>query len=215
MKYTYVGFLVSVLGMSGLPPLVGFWSKDAILSSAFSAGEVQSVLLLLVFAFTALYSFRALLRVFHGKANWSKTPRESPPTMLVPILVLAVSVLTAWIILQAQPLLSSTSWTPEVSTLTASLTVLGICAALAYVVFIPNYQKVLGLIQSNGGLVGLRSLLHDGFWFDRLYALVYSGVLRPISIAVSYIQTGLVEANMGLVLLTASVLFALFALGVL
>jgi NADH-quinone oxidoreductase subunit L len=215
MKYTYVGFLVSVLGMSGLPPLVGFWSKDAILSSAFSAGGTQSVLLLLVFAFTALYSFRALLRVFHGKAGWTKTPKESPPTMLVPILVLAVSVLTAWVILQAQPLLSSTSWIPEAPTLTASLTVLGICAALAYVVFVPNYQKVLGLIQSNRGLVGLRSLLHDGFWFDRFYAWVYGGVLRPISTAVSYIQTGLIEANMGLILLTASVLFILFALGVL
>jgi NADH-quinone oxidoreductase subunit L len=215
MKYTYAGFLVSVLGMSGLPPLVGFWSKDAILSSAVSAGEVQSVLMLLTFALTALYSFRALLRVFHGKAGWTKTPKESPPTMLGPILVLAVSVLTGWAILEAQPLLSATSWTPGVSTLAASLGVLGICVALAYVVFIPNYQKVLGLVQSNGGLTGLQSLLHDGFWFDRFYAWVYSSVLRPISTAVSYIQTGLVKVNMGLILLSASVLFVLFALGVL
>ncbi|MFI5404839.1 MAG: NADH-quinone oxidoreductase subunit L, partial [Candidatus Gagatemarchaeaceae archaeon] len=37
MKYAYVGFLVSVLAMAGLPPLVGFWSKDAILGLAVSA----------------------------------------------------------------------------------------------------------------------------------------------------------------------------------
>ena len=28
MKYTYVGFFLSILAMSGLPPLIGFWSKD-------------------------------------------------------------------------------------------------------------------------------------------------------------------------------------------
>jgi len=215
MKYTYAGFLVAMLGMSGLPPLVGFWSKDAILSSAISAGAVQSVLVITVFAFTALYSFRALLRVFHGRAGWTKAPKESPPTMVVPIVVLAVSVLTAWVILQAQPLLSSTSWTPEAAPLAASLTVLGACAALAYFVFIARYQRVLGAIQSSKGLLGLQGFLHEGLGFDALYQWIYSGVVRPLSTAVSYIQTGLIEANMVLLLLAAAVLFALFAAGVL
>jgi NADH-quinone oxidoreductase subunit L len=215
MKYTYAGFLVAMLGMSGLPPLVGFWSKDAILSSAFSAGAAQSVLVVFVFAFTALYSFRALFRVFHGRAGWTKAPKESPPTMLVPILVLAVSVLAAWAVLQAQPLLSSTSWTPGASTLVTSLAVLGLCAAVAYFVFIPNYQKVLGAVQSRSGLLGLRNFLHDGLGFDRLYQGIYTAVMRPLSTAVSYVQTGLIEANMALLLLAAAVLFALFAMGVL
>jgi len=215
MKYTYAGFLIAMLGMSGLPPLVGFWSKDAILSAAMSAGAVQSILVISVFVFTALYSFRALLRVFHGRAGWTTAPKESPPTMVVPILVLAVSVLTGWAILQAQPLLSSTSWTPEVTTLTSSLAVLGACAALSYFVFIARYQRVLGAIQSSNALLGLRNFLHEGLGFDRLYQWIYSGVMRPLSTAVSYIQTGLIEANMALLLLAAAVLFALFAIGVL
>ena len=215
MKYTYVGFLVAVLGMSGLPPLVGFWSKDAILSSAFSAGAVQTVLMLSVFAFTALYSFRALIRVFHGKLVQAKAPKESPPTMLVPILVLAVSVLAAWAILQVQPLLSSTSWTPGASTLAGSLSVLGLSAVLAYSLFIPNYQRLLAVVQSNSAIAKLQSLLHEGFWFDRFYAWVYSGVLRPISWAVSCLQTGLIEDNMALLLLATGAVFTLFALGVL
>ncbi len=215
MKYTYVGFLVAMLGMSGLPPLVGFWSKDAILSSAFSAGPVQSALVLSVFAFTALYSFRALIRVFHGRAGNEKVPKESPPSMVVPILTLAVSVLAAWAILQAQPLLSSTSWVPGVDTLASSLAVLGICGAIAYSLFLPNYQRLLAVVQSNSALTGLRALLHDGFWFDKLYVWIYTGIMRPLSTAASYIQTGLVEANMALVLLAAGALFVLFAIGVL
>jgi len=215
MKYTYAGFLIAMLGMSGLPPLVGFWSKDAILSSAFSAGAVQSILVVFVFTFTALYSFRALFRVFHGRVGWTKAPKESPPTMVIPILVLAVSVLAAWAILQAQPLLSSTSWAPGASTLGTSLAVLGLCAAVAYFAFIPNYQKVLGAIQSRSGLLSLRSFLHEGLGFDRLYQWIYTGLMRPLSTAVSYVQTGLIEANMALLLLAAAVLFALFAIGVL
>jgi len=215
MKYTYAGFLIAMLGMSGLPPLVGFWSKDAILSSAFSAGAVQSILVVFVFAFTALYSFRALFRVFHGRVGWTKAPKESPPTMVIPILVLAVSVLAAWVILQAQPLLSSTSWAPGASTLGTSLAVLGLCAAVAYFAFVPNYQKVLGAVQSSRGLLGLRNFLHEGLGFDRLYQWIYTGVMSPLSTAVSYLQTGLIEANMALLLLAAAVLFALFAVGVL
>jgi NADH-quinone oxidoreductase subunit L len=215
MKYTYAGFLIAMLGMSGLPPLVGFWSKDAILSSAFSAGTLQSVLVSCVFALTALYSFRALFRVFHGKPGWTKAPKESPPTMVVPILALALSVLIAWAILQAQPLLSSVSWVPSAATLGTSLTVLGLCAALAYFAFLPDYQKVLGVVQSSRGLLALRGFLHEGLGFDRLYKWVYSGVLRPLGVAVSYIQTGLIRVNMALLLLAAVVLFVLFAMGVL
>jgi hypothetical protein len=86
---------------------------------------------------------------------------------------------------------------------------------LAYFVFLPNYQRVLGAVQSSRGLLGLRDFLHAGLGFDDLYQWIYSGVVRPISTAVSYVQTGLIEANMALLLLAAAVLFALFALGVL
>jgi NADH-quinone oxidoreductase subunit L len=215
MKYTYAGFLIAMLGMSGLPPLVGFWSKDAILSSALSAGAFQSVLVLCVFSLTALYSFRALFRVFHGKPGWTKTPKESPPTMVVPILILAVSVLFGWVVLQEQPLLSSVSWVPDATTFGASLTVLGLCAALAYFAFLPDYQRVLAVIQSNRGLLGLRDYLHEGLGFDLLYAWIYSGIMRPLSILVSYVQTGLIRVNMALLLFATAVIFLLFAMGVL
>ena len=215
LKFTYTGFLVAMLGMSGLPPLVGFWSKDAILSSAFSAGTVQAILVICVFAATALYSFRALFRVFHGKAGPWSSPKESPSSMLVPIGVLTISVLAGWAILQAQPLLSATSWVPDATTLSASLSVLAVCAGFAYFVFVPNYQRTVLTIRSSGFLRSAEGLLHDGLWFDRAYNWLYRSVLGPIAVAVSDIQTGLIEFNTVLVLLLAGLLFALFALGVL
>ncbi len=215
LKYTYVGFFVAMLAMSGLPPLVGFWSKDAILSSAFASGLLPSGLLLCAFSFTTLYSFRAVFRVFHGKAPEGKTPMESPPSMLVPIGTLTVSVLVAWWILQAQPLLSSTNWVPEASTLAASLVVLGAFAGVAYYFFLSNYRRTAGMFAAGGGLAGLRSFVHDGLWFDRLYNAAASGVVGTLSAASARIQTGLMRVNMALIVATAAAFFLLFAIGVL
>ncbi len=215
LKYTYVGFFVAMLAMSGLPPLVGFWSKDAILSSAFASGLLPSTLLLFAFSFTTLYSFRAVFRVFHGKAPEGKTPKESPPSMLVPIGTLTVSVLVAWWILQAQPLLSSTNWVPETSTLAASLVVLGVFAGVAYYFFLSNYRRTVGMFAVGGTLASLRSFVHDGLWFDRLYNAVVSGVVGTLSTASARIQTGLMRVNMALILAAAAVFFLLFAVGVL
>ena len=215
LKYTYMGFLVAMLAMSGLPPLVGFWSKDAILSAGFATGFLPSVLLLCAFSFTTLYSFRAVFRVFHGKAPEGKTPRESPPSMLVPIVVLTVSVLAAWVILQAQPLLSSTSWVPESSALASSLVVLGLFAGAAYYFFLRNYQRTVSMVSGSGALAGMRSFLHDGMWFDRAYGALVSGIVVPLSAAAARLQTGLIRANVSLILLAAGAFFLLFAIGVL
>ena len=215
LKFTYVGFLIAILAMSGLPPLVGFWSKDAILSSAVAAGDLPTAVLLVAFALTALYGFRVLFRVFHGPAYSGEAPKESPPSMLVPIGVLSISILAAWVLIQAQPLLSAQSWLPGADTLAPSLTVLAACFAVTYGVYLARYQKTVLLVRSSRGLTSLRDLLHDGLWFDRAYGMIYDGAIRPLASAVSYMQTGLVETNMALLLLAAGALFVLFALGVL
>ncbi|MDG7011092.1 MAG: NADH-quinone oxidoreductase subunit L [Nitrososphaerota archaeon] len=216
LKFTYAGFTVSILAMAGLPPLVGFWSKDAILSSAISAGLFPTLVLLAAFALTSLYGFRLLFRVFHGHPGEAvKSPSEPPLSMLVPIGALSVSILVAWYLIQAQPLLSSESWLPGPYALASSLSVIGASLAVAYFVYLSGYQRSAALIRSSRGLTSLRDLFHDGFGFDKVYGKAYDGALGPLASAVSRLQTGLVEANTALLLLAVGVLFVLFAVGVL
>ncbi|HKT22097.1 MAG TPA: proton-conducting transporter membrane subunit, partial [Nitrososphaerales archaeon] len=215
LKFTYLGFLISILAMAGLPPLVGFWSKDAILSAALAAGPLQSAALLIAFALTSLYGFRVLFRVFHGHAPEGAPPSESPRSMLAPIGALSVSVLAAWYLIQAQPLLSGESWLPAASPLVLSVSVLGGCLALAYAVYLAWYQKSAVVVGSSRALTGLRDFLHDGLWFDRAYGALYDGALKPLASVVSRLQTGLVESNTALLLLAVGALFVLYALGVL
>ncbi|HET9324960.1 MAG TPA: NADH-quinone oxidoreductase subunit L, partial [Gaiellaceae bacterium] len=69
---TYAATLIGALALSAIPPLSGFFSKDAILSSALASGTYGQILWVagLVGAFlTALYTFRMIFIVFWGEPS--------------------------------------------------------------------------------------------------------------------------------------------------
>ncbi|MBM3677691.1 MAG: NADH-quinone oxidoreductase subunit L [Actinobacteria bacterium] len=70
MPYTHAVFLIGTLALVGIPPLAGFWSKDAVLASALATGGGLGWVLyvggLAGALLTGAYSFRLYYRVFHG-----------------------------------------------------------------------------------------------------------------------------------------------------
>jgi NADH-quinone oxidoreductase subunit L len=89
LPVTFVTFFIGWLAIAGVPPLSGFWSKDEILAGAWSSGPAGPALWaigILVALLTAFYMTRQLIMVFFGPDH---TPRESPWTMLLPLVVLA------------------------------------------------------------------------------------------------------------------------------
>jgi NADH-quinone oxidoreductase subunit L len=95
MLVTTVTFLVGALGLSGVPPLAGFWSKDEVLGAAFHEGHFVMWALLLIGAFmTAFYTFRLVFLAFFGSPRMDKEVahhvHESPAVMTVPLVVLAI-----------------------------------------------------------------------------------------------------------------------------
>ncbi len=93
MPITAACFLVGSLALAGIPPLAGFFSKDAVLASMLGyAGKapVQGSIILIVglmtAVLTAFYMFRVYFGVFTGPG---KKYHESPKMMLVPMIVLA------------------------------------------------------------------------------------------------------------------------------
>jgi NADH-quinone oxidoreductase subunit L len=104
---TFPTFLAGALAISGIPFLSGFFSKDAILSSAFANGHYAVWGLGLAGAImTAFYMFRLVFLVFFGEERLSAEARhhvhESPPVMTVPLTILAVfSVIAGYVGLPA------------------------------------------------------------------------------------------------------------------
>ncbi|QFG70322.1 NADH-quinone oxidoreductase subunit L [Ornithinimicrobium pratense] len=96
VKITWITFAAGWLAIIGFPFTAGWYSKDHIIESAFSApgwqGWVFGLVALLGAGITAFYMSRLFFMTFHGKARWHDDahPHESPLTMTIPMMVLAV-----------------------------------------------------------------------------------------------------------------------------
>jgi len=106
MLTTTITFLVGALGLAGVPPLAGFFSKDEILAATFFEGHRLLFLILLAGAFmTAFYTFRLVFLAFFGAPRMSQEARrhvhESPAVMTLPLVVLAVLTVVAGVALGA------------------------------------------------------------------------------------------------------------------
>ena len=106
LPITWATFGIGTLAIAGLPFLSGFFSKEAVLGQAMAFAKHRSVasdlgnLAWVPFAFgivtagmTAFYMFRLFFSVFHGKPKNQEAyshAHESPLTMTVPLMVLAL-----------------------------------------------------------------------------------------------------------------------------
>jgi NADH-quinone oxidoreductase subunit L len=94
MKITYFTFLIGCLAIAGVPMFSGFFSKDAILLSAYEHNKIIWGIALLVAALTAFYMFRLLFLTFKGSFRGTEEQQhhlhESPSAMTLPLILLAI-----------------------------------------------------------------------------------------------------------------------------
>lgn len=86
---TYTLMWIGSLALSGIFPFAGFYSKDLIIEHAYSTDSFAFVISLVVAFFTAFYSWRLLLLVFHSQKQSKINIHEAPKIMLIPLLILA------------------------------------------------------------------------------------------------------------------------------
>ena len=101
---TYATMLIGSIAIAGIPPLAGFFSKDEILGEAFKNGFLWVWAIgILVAVMTAFYMFRLIGMTFWGKSRVDPAvePKihESPRTMTVPLILLAIPSVILGIIL--------------------------------------------------------------------------------------------------------------------
>jgi len=92
LPITYWTMLIATLAISGLPPLSGFFSKDAILAAAFEHAWLLWGLGTVTAALTSFYMFRLMLLAFHGQSREPhayQRAHEAPAVMWLPLALLA------------------------------------------------------------------------------------------------------------------------------
>jgi NADH-quinone oxidoreductase subunit L len=94
MPVTFWTMLLAGGALAALPPLAGFWSKDAILASAYVNGHLVLWAVGIVTAvLTAFYVTRAIWMTFYGEPrdhHLYEHAHESPAVMTLPLTALAV-----------------------------------------------------------------------------------------------------------------------------
>jgi NADH-quinone oxidoreductase subunit L len=103
LRITWIVMLIGTLSLTGFPLTAGYFSKDAVIESAFASqaavAPVAFWLLLVSALFTAFYSWRLMFLTFHGRPRASREVmsqvHESPNVMLVPLYILAAGSLLA------------------------------------------------------------------------------------------------------------------------
>lgn len=94
LRITYLTFLMGTIAISGIVPFSGFFSKDEILGHAFTYNKFFWLMGVLGSAMTAFYMFRLFYLTFYGKfcgtAKQEHHLHESPKSMTIPLIVLAV-----------------------------------------------------------------------------------------------------------------------------
>ena len=92
MAITTATFGLGYLAIIGIPPLAGYFTKDLIIESALARSPIIGGLAVIGAGLTAFYMSRIFFMTFIGKKRWTEDvhPHESPWSMTVPMLVLAV-----------------------------------------------------------------------------------------------------------------------------
>jgi NADH-quinone oxidoreductase subunit L len=205
VPFTFAIMLVGSLALAGFPPFAGFYSKDAILEAAFMSdtefGKLAFYLGIAAAFLTAFYSWRLLFLVFNGKTRADQHTfdhaHESPPTMLIPLLLLAIGATASGFIGQeifhmisfednffanaifVQPtnhILEEIHHTPE---LIKSLPlILGVVAiALAYLLYIAKPQLPAKISKS---LSWLYKLSFNKWYFDEIYDKIFVQQIKKL-----------------------------------
>lgn len=94
LPVTFITMLIGTLAIAGLPPFSGFFSKDEILAHVYEHNKIMWAIGVFTAFLTAFYMFRMLFLTFYGNYRGShhaeEKIHESPRSMTIPLIVLAV-----------------------------------------------------------------------------------------------------------------------------
>jgi NADH-quinone oxidoreductase subunit L len=101
IPFTYAVMVIGTLALTGFPLTAGYFSKDAVIEAAYAAhtpiANYGFWLTVIAAGMTSFYSWRLIFLTFHGAPradhHTMKHVHESPPSMTVPLAILAIGAL--------------------------------------------------------------------------------------------------------------------------
>lgn len=187
MKLTAAALWLAGLSLVGIPPLVGFFSKEAIIHVAL-ASPLLAALAMATVALTAAYTTRMILRVMHMPSSSHRAEHhEAPPIMLIPYAVLAIASLllgVAWpyfadILAEASRLTLSLGVPYRLEISLSGTTIAAVSVAVASMVAVFASYRSLGGLLATLKSSPLFELLYNRWYINSIiYAVFKNGGAR-------------------------------------
>lgn len=99
MPFNKVVFILGALALAGVPIMNGFWSKELILEAGMESGNLWAYgVMVFTAGLTALYTFRCVWMVFFGQPRSELHAHDAGKAMKVSLSILAVGSLTTWLL---------------------------------------------------------------------------------------------------------------------
>lgn len=197
MKITFASMVIALLALSGVPPLSGFWSKDAVITATVLTGQLPLMLLAWgTVALTFLYSLKVIGLVFYSPKSEHVMKlegeghhiHEAPALMWVPFVLLAVATVaigltgpyiesffrnalaTATPIAAAAPELSQAVEQNASFTATiGSLIMLAVGGFFGYMIYISGKLKTTSIVGDQGLGRGVYNFLWHRWYINPVY----------------------------------------------
>lgn len=195
---TYALMVIGTLALTGFPLLAGFYSKDAIIESAYFSKSLfagYAFVIGLTTAFiTSVYSWRLIFKTFHGKYNNTMSfdkVHESGLVMIIPLVVLAIGAIFSGYVFHEIFIGENTKFWgkaifflkqtahghPPLWLLILIPTLVISAIPLSFILFLKRKDIVENFINSQKPLY---NFLVKKWYFDELYDLIFVRPFRNI-----------------------------------
>ena len=213
LPITHATFLIGTLAIAGLPPFAGFFSKDEILAKVWEHSPIMFFVLAVTSVLTAVYMLRLYWLTFYGEFRGTQHQKqhlhESPATMTIPLVVLAVlSTIGGFIGMPKvfhtphylNEFLAPVMW--KVNHHSASETfeflLMGISLALLLIIMFATYNtyviKNVMPEENDKDLQGFAKLVANKYYVDEIYEALITKPLNGISSFVyKFIDQGFID----------------------
>src|SRR6202049_126756 len=211
-------FLLATIAISGIPPLAGFVSKDAILAASFNARPLLWGIGFVTAGITAFYMFRLVFLTFFGE---SRVPHdvehhihESPRSMTVPLIILSIlAVAGGWIgwpealggsdhfakfldpgiarhaeVIAAGP--EARQHTTEYELMAVSVLVALVGIGLAWFFYLRKPSIPGTLAQKSGGLY---RLVYNKYYVDQIYDAMFVNRSKDLGTTLGAFDRGVID----------------------
>jgi NADH-quinone oxidoreductase subunit L len=203
MPITAITWLIATLSISGFPFFAGFFSKEEIIELTSEHGYWGLYALTLVTAgLTAFYMLRAFILAFGGKGGklgglWGGTyrgtghPHESPYTITIPLILLAIPSVIAgywtgfypYVSPEAPPLNIEQLLTTPGTWVGVAVSFVGLIWAFVLYCRVES-AKLEAVVQGNAFLRILHRILYNRYYVDEFYDLL----IRYVVLGISYLE---------------------------